>query len=165
MMIKFFLGVAIVGFCAFCGFLFAKKYRQRKLFFGQLSTFNERFINEISYYRRPLVQFASAYAYKGEFSLLLEDFFKDVDNAPRRLDECLEEATYSFLKKEEKGFIKDYFLSLGRGDSASQKTHFSSLQTPLQKQREEAEATCKKYADLYVKLGFLFGLLVLILII
>ena len=164
MMIKFFLGVAIVGFCAFCGYLFAKKHRQRKLFFVQFSTFNERFINEISYYRRPLAQFASVYAYKGEFALLLECFFKDVDNAPRRLDEYLEGNTYSFLKKEEKGFIKEYFLNLGRGDSASQKTHFSSLQTPLQKQREEAETTCKKYADLYIKLGFLFGLLVLILI-
>ena len=79
MMIKFFLGVAIVGFCSFCGYLFAKKYRQRKLFFSQLATFNERFINEISYYRRPLVQFASAYAYKGEFSLLLEYCFKHLN--------------------------------------------------------------------------------------
>ena len=40
-MVKFLLGVAIVAFSSYCGFVFAKKYRKRKLFFGQLKEFND----------------------------------------------------------------------------------------------------------------------------
>ena len=164
MVVKFFLGIAIIAFTSFCGYVLAKKYRQRKLFLGQFYSFNERFINEISYYRRPIIEFALEYSYKGEFAYLLECFFKDVENASYVLELTLARNEFSFLKKEEKVFIKDYFLSLGRGDSASQKTHFSSLKQSLQNMQTEAETTCKRYGDLYIKIGFLFGLLILILI-
>ena len=75
-MIKFLLGIAIVAFASFCGYLLAKKYRQRKAFFEQLKMFNERFLNEITYYRRPLKEFVSVYAYRGEFNGLLQDLFE-----------------------------------------------------------------------------------------
>ena len=53
-MIKFILGVAIICFTSFCGYVLAKKYRQRKNFFSQMNEFNERFLSEIAYYRRPI---------------------------------------------------------------------------------------------------------------
>ena len=68
MLIKFLLGIAIVAFTSFCGYLFSGKYRKRSLFFRQLNAFNERFLTEISYYRRPIGEFATRYSYKGEFN-------------------------------------------------------------------------------------------------
>ena len=59
--------------------------------------------------------------------------------------------------------VEDYFLMLGKGDSLSQKGYFSSVKEPLLRLQNEAETTCKRYADLYIKLGFLCGLLILIL--
>ena len=53
-MAKFLLGVAIVAFMSFLGYLLAKKYRKRRDFFVQFTLFNERFLSEISYYRRHL---------------------------------------------------------------------------------------------------------------
>lgn len=163
-MAKFFLGISIVAFTSFCGYLLAKKYRQRKQFFSQWKEFNERFLNEISYYRRPLGEFVFKYAYKGEFHKLLERFFQTLDERNLFLGIVHEKNEYAFLSQEEKGVVEDYFMMLGKGDSASQKTYFSALKEPIAKMQSNAETAYKKYGDLYVKLGFLCGLLILILL-
>ena len=71
----------------------------------------------------------------------------------------------SFLKKEEMGFLEDYFQMLGKGDSSSQKAYFSAMKDEIQKRYALAENEYKKYGDLYIKLGFLCGLFLLILIV
>ncbi len=164
-MVKFLLGIAIVAFTSYCGFVFAKKYRKRKLFFAQFKEFNERFLNEVSYYRRPLEEFASKYAYKGEFQIFLQNFFAEIDELSQSEHSSITFDGCEFLKNEDKSLIEDYFKMLGKGDSASQKTYFSAAKEQLAKFYAEAENEYKKYGDLYVKLGFLCGLLILILII
>lgn len=163
MMTKFLFGVALVAFGSFCGYFLAKKYRQRKSFFAQLHLFNERFISEVSYYRRPLHEFANSYAFQGEFAFLLTDFLRNMEQngAPLSIDW----SQYSFLKKDEQAAVQDYFLMLGRGDSSSQKAYFSSVSTVISKWNADANLAAKKYGDLYIKLGFLCGLFILILII
>ena len=164
-MVKFLLGIAIVAFTSYCGFVFAKKYRKRKLFFLQLKEFNERFLSEVSYYRRPLGEFASNYVYKGEFQNFLRNFFAEIDALSQSNEKEIAFDDCEFLKAEDKNLIEDYFKMLGKGDSASQKTYFSAAKERLAKLYGDAENEYKKYGDLYVKLGFLCGLLILILII
>lgn len=163
-MTKFLLGIAIIAFTTFCGYLLAKKYRQRKLFFQQLREFNERFLCEVSYYKRPVKEFAVRYAYRGEFNLLLHNFLHNLDTDNEH-NNFLNEAQFSFLKTEDRRMVADYFLMLGRGDSSSQKSYFTSVKNELISLQKDADTACKKYGDLYVKLGFLCGLLFLILII
>jgi stage III sporulation protein AB len=162
MMTKFLFGIALVAFGSFCGYFLAKKYRQRKSFFSQLRLFNERFINEVSYYRRPIREFANVYAFQGEFHSLLTDFLQNMGENGGGWS--IDEREYAFLKKEERGAIHDYFLMIGRGDSASQKAYFSSVSSAISKWDSEASLAAKKYGDLYIKLGFLCGLFILILI-
>ena len=164
-MVKFLLGVAIVAFTSYCGFILAKKYRKRKLFFMQLKEFNERFLSEVSYYRRPLGEFASKNVYKGEFQIFLQNFFAEIDELSQSDHSSIAFDDCEFLKDEDKNVIEDYFKMLGKGDSASQKTYFSAAKERIVKLYSEAETDYKKYGDLYVKLGFLCGLLILILII
>ena len=78
--IKFFVGIAIVAFTSFCGYLLAGKYRKRGLFFREFQEFNERFLSEISYYRRPIKQFLGKYAYRGEFSMLVSELLSGIEN-------------------------------------------------------------------------------------
>ncbi len=164
-MIKFLLGIAVVAFTSFCGHFLSKKYRIRKVFFKQWKEFNERFLSEISYYRRPLRQFIEVYSYQGEFQQLLHDFYLTLDERTP-LEKILSETdAYAFLKAEEKRGIEDYFLMIGKGDSASQKTYFSSVKERLATLQQTTETEAKRYGDLYVKLGFLCGLLILILIV
>ncbi len=164
-MAKFLLGVAIIAFTSFCGYLLTKKYRKRKLFFSQLFEFNERFLAEITYYRRPLHAFVSAYTYRDEFQVLLLDYFGEMKNQGYSFMEKVNKPEYDFLKKEEKRTVYDYFSMIGKGDSNSQKNYFTSVKETLSKLKKEAEENNKKYGDLYVKLGFLCGLLILILVI
>lgn len=163
MLQKFILGIAVVAFTTFCGYFLAKKYRQRKLFFKQFQEFNERFLSEIAYYRRPIKDFVSKYAYKGEFDELLQDFFRSLEMRDGWSAELLRQPKYAFLRVEEKRVVEDYFLMIGKGDSASQKGYFSAQKEPILRLQKESDETCERYGNLYIKLGFLFGLFVLIL--
>ncbi len=164
-MLKFFIGIIIIAFCSFCGWLLSKKYRQRKLFFHEFKEFNERFLSEISYYRRPLREFITAYAYQGEFQQFLSNAFL------ARRDDTKNESVFreidklEFLKNEEKYELQDYFLMLGKGDSGSQKNYFTSYKEKLSSLTQSANLDAKRYGDLYIKLGFLSGLFILLLII
>lgn len=162
---KVILSVVIVVFTSFCGHLCARKYRRKKLFYTQLNEFNERFLNEVSYYRRPLADFVGKYPYKGEFAQLLNDFFARLKRGEITLGFVYSNDETDFLRQEEKGEIDDYFQMLGKGDSASQKAFFSSQKEVLRARLKGAEDTYKRYGDLYIKLGFLCGLFIVILII
>lgn len=165
MFLKFLFGVAMVAFSSFCGYVLAKKYRQRKAFFQQLKEFNERYLSEVSYYRRPIKTFAASYAYKGDFARLLNLFFQYLDNGQARAFEVDFKAELPFLRQDDRQVVADYFFMLGRGDSSSQKGYFTGIKDRLSALYNEAISDCKKYGDLYIKLGFLCGLFILILII
>lgn len=164
-MIKFFLGLAVVAFTSFCGRLLARKYRQRSGFFKQFREFNERFLNEITYSRRPLKDFITSYTYEGEFQELLRDFYVFLKDNSSSLSFLNDGQKYAFLKVEEKKVVADYFQMLGKGDSVSQKGYFSSVKDTLIKLQNDAQNDAKRYGDLYVKIGFLCGLLLLILMV
>lgn len=163
---KLLIGIAIVCFSTYCGRFFSKKYLRRKRFFGQIYDFNERYLNEMSYYRRPLSAFLQKYSYQGEFSALLACFFEDLSQKTTKktaMNDCL--SAYDFLTGDEKSLIGDYFQMVGKGDSLSQKEYFSSVRTSLLKLRDQTAEEGEKYGKLYLKLGFLCGLTLLIIIV
>ena len=164
-MLKFFVGIALIAFTTFCGYLLARKYRTRKDFFRQLREFNDRFISEISYFRRPIEEFVAMYPYQGDFDRLLKAFFSALKSSHTNDRLLLDLSNESFLTEEEKHLVEDYFLTLGKGDSLSQKSYFSTMKERLIKLEFETETQAKKYGDLYIKMGFLCGLLLLILIV
>ncbi len=164
-MIKFFVGLAVIAFTSFCGYLFAGKYKKRRIFFTQLQEFNERFLAEVSYYRRPIKTFIAQFAYKAEFAELLKEVFTRLETHLQLDEGMLSGETFSFLKNEEKQIVYNYFMMLGRGDSTAQKGYFSAMKDKLSMLQKDGVTQYKRYADLYIKLGFLFGLLILILIV
>ena len=164
-MLKFIVGIALIAFTTFCGYLLSGKYRKRKAFFRQLRGFNDRFINEISYFRRPIEEFVAAYLYDGDFALLLKSYFYRLKSNVSQDKTVLELSNVTFLSEEERHLVEEYFLMLGKGDSLSQRNYFSSVREKLVKIENETELQAKKYGDLYIKIGFLCGLLFLILIV
>ena len=163
-MLKFIVGIAIVAFSSFCGYMLAGKYRKKKEFFVQFALFNERFIAELSYYKRPIKEFSSQYNYKGEFEILLQEFLNTLSSHDYLFNEWTLSSQFFFLNEDEKRILSEYFITLGRSDTQSQKNYFFTAKDRLNSMRDEAEKTCTRYADLYVKLGFLCGLFILILI-
>ena len=161
-MAKLFVGIALVVFCGFCGYILSKKYRLRKEYYRQLFAFNRSFLSEISFSRRPIEEWIEKTRYTGEFDCTLKSYLTALKSGDAKLDtiSCPE-----FFSSDEKNFLHDYFFSLGRGDSAGQKGYFTAAEKTLGAQKESAEKDAARYCDLYVKMGVLLGLTLLILLI
>ena len=153
--LKLLLAVCAVTFCVFLGYLSAGKYRSRRAFFGQFYDFNERYLSELGYARKPLPQFLQEYAYTGDFRKTVEAFSaRGADVAP-----------HGFLSDEEKKECRDYFAMLGKGDAHSQNGFFAARRASLLQKKEETEKEAKARGELSLKLGLLAGLAFVILII
>ncbi|MDE6059398.1 MAG: stage III sporulation protein AB [Clostridia bacterium] len=155
MWLKFLVCICIVAFCIFLGYLAAAKYRSRKMFFSQLAVFNERYLTELCYARKPLSEFLREYEYSGDFAKTVSAF------AQHRVTE----SKLSYLTKDEKKLCADYFGMLGKGDAVSQKSYFSSQKGELNEKKTSSEREAKSRGELYLKLGLLAGLAFVILIV
>ena len=152
--LKLLIAALVIAFCILIGYLAANKYRQRKKFFAQFQLFNERYLNELDYARKPLSVFLKEYTYSGEFSKALEAFA-----AQKPMPKL------SFLTKEEASETADYFSMLGKGDAQSQSGFFGARKGILERKKTESEGEAKKRGELYLKLGLLAGLAIVILIV
>lgn len=152
--IKLLLCGLVVAFCVLIGYFAGEKYRTRKKFFAAFADLNERYLTELAYSRRPLAEFFrdNADAFKGEFRKVTEAV---AERAPL--------PAFDFLSRDEAGMLADYVSMLGRGDSHSQSGYFTAQKDGLEKRRLQTEHEAKTRGDLYLKLGFLAGLALIIL--
>ena len=164
-MFKILLGIAVLFFSTFCGYFFSKKYRNRKDFFVKMSAFNDCFLNEIFYYKRPLSEVVKESSLKGGFGLFASYFLKNLSRPNLLLDSKVALENMGCFSKDEQEFILRYFSSLGKGDSRAQTQYFLSIKTSLNEYMDRAKADYSRYGKLYLKLGFLSGLAILVLII
>ncbi len=155
MWIKLFLGCAVVAFCVFGGYLAGGKWRARKRFFEQFARFNERYLTELDYSRKPLSAFLEGQDYAGEFK-------RAADALKKR--EAPDFSRDTFLTAEERTETENYFGTIGKGDTLSQRNYFAAKRKWLETKKEESEGEAKKRGALYLKLGLLAGLAVVILI-
>ena len=152
--LKFLLAACAIAFCIGLGYLAAHKYRCRRSFYSQLYDFNERYLSELGYARKPLPQFLKEYVYAGEFGRTI-GAFSAREELPR----------HPFLSDAEQKEYADYFAMLGKGDAQSQSAFFTAKRAALQQRKEESEKEAKARGALYLKLGLLAGLAFVILII
>ncbi len=152
MWIKVLLAVLIVAFCSLLGYLAAAKYRARRKFYAQMASFNDKYLNELTYRRRPLGELIGEQLERGgDFYTLLED---------RKTEIKLQ-----YLTEQERRECEEYLKMLGTGDSNSQKDYFSAKKQTLESKKGESEKAAKERGGLYLKLGLLSGLAFVILII
>ena len=140
MWIKFALCALIVAFSVAVGAFASGKYRARKKLYAQFCAFNERYLTELKYMRRPIGEFFAAYAYEGDF--------KEIVAAAMRREPTTVKTEY--LTQEERGCLDDYF--------SAQKEYLAA-------KKGESEREAKERAELYLKLGLLAGLALVILIV
>ena len=156
-MIKIFLCVLLVILCAFAGYLLTLKYKKRKQFTYDLYSFNERLISEVNFTRIPLSVFFFKYEYGLGFSTLLKDIkLKNFEKVS---------VDFPYLTTKQKQLVGDYFLMLGKSDYKSQSEFLKNYRVEIEKEKTSSFEEYKKFSALYVKLGFLFGLILAILLI
>ncbi len=155
-MIKIFLSILLVVLCTFAGGMFARKYRKRRDFFYEFDRFNARLIDEVSYTRKPFSALLGEGEAKGDLAALVAE--------KGEKGYVAESAELAYLTEGEKNFVRDYFLMVGRSDATSQREYLCSVRARAERLKEESGAECKRRNELYGKLGFLFGLVVAVIL-
>ena len=59
--------------------------------------------------------------------------------------------------------IADYFVNLGKSDAMSQIDYLNGRKEQLVRYRDESQTSYKKYSSLYVKIFFMLGVLMAVL--
>lgn len=156
-MLKALLCAAVLALCVLAAYLMTRRYRLRKDFYYNFDLFNQRFANEVSYTRTPLPAFVGKYAFGGDFAKMLEE--------KKRSGFGQGEYAFDYLTQDERKFLADYFLMIGRSDAASQRTYLAAVRGEIGEKKRAAEEAYRKYFSLYLKLGVLAGLVLVILIV
>ena len=153
--LKITVACAVIAFGCWIGWLAAGKYRYRYRFYTQFNDFNERYLSELLYARKPLPVFLKEFPAAGDFKKMIDS------HAAKQKNEC----SFSYLTKEERAACCDYMGMLGRGDAQSQGEYFGAQRQTLAEKKKKCEQEAAKYNALCLKLGLLGALAFVILII
>ena len=121
-------------------FLSANK-KKRMAVFSELYEFNEQLILTLKFTRSSLDKIAEPFKYM-----------------PKILN------GESVLKGEDGKIVGDYLENLGKTDALSQIDYLSERKSVLKKYKEESFSDYKKYSSLYIKIFFLIGVMVAVLL-
>ncbi len=155
MWLKALVCILVIAFCIALGYFASSSARSKKAFYAHFLSFHERYLTELSYLRRPIREFLKEKRYTGDFERLVLEYEKTrtVGKKP------------SFFKTDEFHEIEEYFSTLGKGDSGSQKSYFAGKTAYISQKKAESEKDSRKKSELYLKLGLLAGLAIVILIV
>ena len=140
-MIKILILIAVVVLTTMIGVMLSAGKKKTMQVFAELYEFNEQLLLNLKYNRQPVEKIAAPFKFvpsilKGE----------------------------TVLDGAEGDLIKDYAENLGTTDALSQIDYLNGRKAILTKYRDESQQNYKKYSSLYVKIFFLAGVLVAILL-
>lgn len=147
------IGVMGVIFCTIIGKILSEKYIKRKNFYCDFYNFNQKMKSEISFKQSSI---------KSIIEKLNNQTFKAYLNQTVILGD--DDLSVSFLNNEENDFLKEYVNNIGIFDKDSQLLYLNSVDSQIKTLYKNSFDEEKKYRKLYVKLGFLFGLIFLVIV-
>ena len=121
-------------------FLSANKKKKMQVF-SELYEFNEKLILNLKFDREPVKKVAEGFKY-----------IPDMLTGKKILDGTDGE------------IITDYAVNLGKSDAVSQIDYLNGRKSVLAKCRDDSFADYKKYSSLYVKIFFMIGVLMAVLL-
>ena len=141
--------------CAILGYLFSVKYGQVRDFWERFAFWHKKIKTEIAFSQNSLLEIFSENGKGDAFSDCAIKYVSGKDEAYQPV----------FLSDQEREFLDKYLRNLGTTDKDSQLSFLTALESELENFREIAEKKSKTYRPLYVKMGFLLGLIIFILLI
>lgn len=151
-----FLGVAILILSTYIGSISSKKYTERKLFYIDFLSFNNKVKNEVSFSQKTILSILkNTTNNKSDFYDCAKGLF--IDNNVFSFEK-------NYINAEEKDYLYNYLSSIGSSDKVTQIRYIDSVTCNIESKLKEAELNEKKYKKTYIKLGFLIGLIALIVL-
>lgn len=151
---KIILGVFFLALSVALGYLFSTKYTERKKAVDALKNFHVKVKNEVNFTQKSIVELVKNLKGDSALEKYLREFFIDKNE---NLDEL------KCLKVDEKEFVSEYAKTVGNGDKKQQLKYLEGVDLKIEEFSKSANEDCKKYKPLCIKLGLLFGLIMLII--
>ena len=123
------------------GPLLSANKKRRMQIFAELYEFNERLILTLKFTRSSIDKIAEPFKFVPE---ILEG--------------------KELISGDEGQFLKDYISNLGKTDAMSQVDYLNERKSLLKKYKDDSFNDYKKYSSLYVKIFFLIGVMVAVLL-
>ena len=150
---KILIGILCVIVCTIIGKMLSEKFQKRKDFFSELNNLNQRLKSEITFKQSILKDIVDNLNNETLKSYLVERVFNKNDGI-----------NVVFLTNDENDFLNDYASNLGVFDKNSQLSFLTSVDAQIQTYYKTSREEEQKYRKLYIKLGFLFGLIIMVVV-
>ena len=147
-----YLGVAVTAFCTYVGYKYSLRYKKRRQFYADWYKFDINMKCELAFLQNGLKDITEK-----ENGAFFDNLKAYIFNGKRN--------QIAFLKKSEENFFYDFCNNLGKTDSKSQQEYILSVNEKIKSVLSESEKEEKTRSVLCIKLGFLTGLAVLILVV
>ena len=151
---KFALGVLLLCLSTIIGYFLAGKYIDRKRFYNDFSDFNHFFKQEILFNKSTLIEILKDKINDGDFCFLLRE---------RVLNKNLK-IYLNYMNKDDKIFFDSYVKNLGISDIYTQVDFINKTNEVLSLKLNQTLEEEKRYKTLYIKMGFLIGLMLMIVV-
>ena len=152
---KLLIGLILLVLCVFIGREYAKRYSLRKKFYYDLNNFNHYLINEITFTKNTIPNILKD---KGNQDSALYKKLRLYFIEKKEITDC------KVLSKDENEFFLDYLKKVSKVDMQSQVNYVNSMSSYLSKKLNESIEQEKKQKPLCIKLSFMIGLVLLILV-
>ncbi len=155
------LGFVALIACTLIGYLYSVKYSNKKVFYQSFSFFNSRLLTEVSFSKKSLIALLNEKNNKNDFYAILNERFVNNNKVFDKI-ECLERLKY--LSLDEKSVVYDYISNVGGSDKTSQMQYLQAMDKQLKERLDIAIKEDSKYKSLCIKMGFLIGLAIFIIV-
>ena len=147
-------GIIAIIVSTFIGYRISYKYTEKKEFYKYYRVFNDTLFNEVSFSNNTVVSIIEKSDKTVYFYRVLKE--KIIDEKEEKI---------AFLSKDESDYFYNYSEKAGKTDKTGQIELVSSVKKYLSDKYETALNEEKKYKKLCLKLGFMIGLLLFIIVI
>lgn len=153
-MLKYLIGAVLLILSVFAGYVFSYKYYERLKFYESFCEFNKRFKTAVSFSFRSFSAVTEDCG-KNKFTEALSEY---------KADKRKNNGALQFLNEEERAYFWNYAENIGTTDRKTQLNMLEEAEKTVCEKYKKCENDYKKYKPIYIKLGFLFGLIIFILI-
>ena len=152
-------GVMLVIASTAGGYWLSLRKKRRSLFFSDFRNFHREMVGAATFTKRSVLQVIAGMPAEREFGGVLRRYRESLA-ARASFEPEIDELT-----DEEKSVVRNYFGQIGKGDGETQGKFLEYYTQKIDELCDRSEKERERYSKLYIKLGFLIGLILLILII
>ncbi len=153
---KIFLGITLLITSTLLGYFLSLKYKNKKRFYSDFFDFNLKLKKEVAFSQYTIIELIDKTS-----KTKTSDFNASLDNI---IVKNSSKINISYLSESEVDFFKNYCANIGSVDKTSQIEYLTIIQNEIEIKKTQAYLDEKKYCSLYIKLGFLLGLIALIIL-